>query len=259
MNFLDALLLGILEGLTEFLPVSSTGHLIMASQLLGLSQTDFQKTFEIVIQLGSILAVVILFRDKLFGSLELWKRLIIAFIPTGILGFLLYKLVKSLFAPLVVAVMLIAVGIIFLIVDYFYKEKEHQVQSVEGISYKQAFFIGFAQSFSMVPGTSRSGATIIGGLLAGLNRKTAVEFSFLLAVPTMFVATFYDVFKNYHTLSLGNWQYLLTGFIVAFIVAILAIKLFLAFISRYNFMPFAIYRILLGIVFLFYLNALSHL
>jgi undecaprenyl-diphosphatase len=253
MTTIESFILGVVEGLTEFLPISSTGHLILASWLMGIKQTEIQKVFEVAIQLGSIFAVVFLYRDKLFSSRKLWERLIIAFIPTGILGFLLYKIIKSLFSPYIVAVMLIVGGIIFIIVELLYKEKEHHISNVEEIPYIKAFFIGIFQSFAMVPGTSRSGATIIGGLLLGLNRKTAAEFSFLLAVPTMFVATFYDVFKHINEFHVDNWINLLVGFFTAFVFAIISIKFFLSFISKYNFIPFGIYRIIIGIIFLIFI------
>jgi len=253
VNLIDAFILGVVEGLTEFLPISSTGHLILVSWLLGIKQTETHKAFEVAIQLGSILAVVFLYKEKIFSSIQLWKRLIIAFIPTGILGFILYKLIKSLFSPYVVAIMLIVGGIIFIIVEKVYSEKEYHINDLESIPYTKAFFIGVFQSFAMVPGTSRSGATIIGGLLLGLSRKTAAEFSFLLAVPTMFVATFYDIFKHHSEFQIDNWLNLGLGFITAFIFAVFSIKFLLSFISKHSFIPFGIYRIIVGLVFLFFL------
>ena len=250
MNLLDAIILGIIEGLTEFLPISSTGHLILASKLLGLEQTNVHRTFEVAIQLGAILAVVVLFRNKIFTSINLWKKLIVAFIPTGILGLVFHKQVEALFNPVVVATMLIIGGIIFIILEYFYKSKEHHVSNTDDISYKQALIIGLAQSVAMVPGTSRSGATIIGGLLVGLQRKTAAEFSFLLAVPTMMAATAFTVVKHHNSFSFSNWEFLLAGFFTAFVVALITMKGFMAFISKFNFIPFGIYRIIIGIGYL---------
>ncbi|MDD3468141.1 MAG: undecaprenyl-diphosphate phosphatase [Campylobacterales bacterium] len=253
MGIFEAIILGILEGLTEFLPVSSTGHLILASKLMGISQTDVHKSFEVVIQLGSICAVIFVYFEKLFKDFTLMKKLAVAFLPTGILGFVLYKHIKALFAPETVAFMLIFGGVVFIALEYFYKEKEHHAHKIEDISYKQALLIGFAQSFAMVPGTSRSGATIIGGLLSGLNRKTAVEFSFLLAVPTMVIASAYDVLKHYHEMAGGDLSNLAAGFIAAFLVGLLAIKWFLKFVSKFSFVPFGVYRIILGVVFLYIL------
>ncbi len=251
MGILESIILGIIEGLTEFLPVSSTGHLILVSTLLGIEQTETHKTFEVSIQLGSILAVVFLYRDKLFSNITLWKKLIVAFIPTGTLGFFLYKVIKSLFDPSIVVFMLVLGGIFFILVELFYKKEPHPYHSVEDIPYYTAFAIGFFQSFAMIPGTSRSGASIIGGLLMGLDRKTAAEFSFLLAVPTMFIATGYDIFKHYNEFNLDNWMTLLVGFITAFIFAVISIKLLLRFISTHSFIPFGIYRIIIGVLFYF--------
>ena len=250
MSIVESIVLGIVEGITEFLPISSTGHLILASKLMGINQTDVHKAFEVSIQLGSILAVIFIYYQKIFHSVELWKRLIVAFIPTGTLGFLLYKLIKSLFSPYVVSIMLILGGIVFIILELLYKEKEHHIDDLEKIPYIKAFFIGIFQSLAMIPGTSRSGATIIGGLLLGLKRKTAAEFSFLLAVPTMLIATTYDVLKNFNSFKVYDFITLGTGFVTAFIFAVLTIKLFLKYISTHNFIPFGIYRIIIGLIFL---------
>jgi undecaprenyl-diphosphatase len=250
LNSLQAFILGVVEGLTEFLPVSSTGHLILASTLMGLQQTDTQKAFEVAIQLGSIMAVVFLYFERL-KDIQLLKKLIVAFIPTGIIGFVLYKLIKSLFSPFVVVFTLVLGGIILIAIEYYHRNKEYSIKTVDQIDYKKAFLIGLFQSVSMVPGTSRSGATIIGGLLLGLNRKTAAEFSFLLAVPTMFVATFYDVYKNHSNFNVADWSNLLIGFFTAFVFAILSIKFLLRFVSTHNFIPFGIYRIILGILYYF--------
>lgn len=255
MEFIYAIILGIVEGLTEFLPISSTGHLILTSELLGIKQDTFHKTFEVVIQLGSILAVLFIFSEKLFkNSLQLWIKLAIGFLPAGILGFLFYSYIKTLFAPITVSIMLILGGIVFIVIEIFYKEKEHHTNSIESITHKQALLIGFFQALAMIPGTSRSGATIIGGLLLGCTRKVATEFSFLLALPTMILASFYSLYKNYEVLTMDNFLVLAVGFIVAFFSALIAIKLFLGFVSRFNFIPFGIYRIILGIVFLYYLD-----
>jgi len=250
MEWFDALILGVVEGVTEFLPISSTGHLILVSSLLGIEQTNTHKTFEVVIQLGSILAVIFVFKKRLFHSLELWKRLIVGFIPTAILGFTLYKFIKSLFNSETVAYMLIVGGVVFILVELFYKEKDYHVDSVEQVSYKQAFLIGLFQSLAMIPGTSRSGTTIIGGILIGLKRKTATEFSFLLAIPTMLVATIYDMLKNYNEFDFSQAQALGIGFTTAFIVALIIVKWFLNFVKKHNFIPFGIYRIVIGFIFL---------
>lgn len=255
MEFIYAIILGIVEGLTEFLPISSTGHLILASELLEIPQDTFHKAFEVVIQLGSILAVLFVFYEKLFkNSLRLWIKLCIGFLPAGILGFLFYPYIKTLFSPITVSIMLIIGGIAFIVLEILYKEKEHHTTNIDTISFQQALGIGLFQALAMIPGTSRSGATIIGGLLLGCNRKVATEFSFLLAIPTMFIASGYSLIKNHSVLNLDNTLILSIGFVVAFFSAFLAIKLFLGFVSHFNFIPFGIYRIILGIIFLFYLD-----
>ena len=252
MNFLDAVILGIVEGLTEFLPISSTGHLIVVSGLLGLKQTEFQKSFEIAIQLGSILAVLTIFGRELFTDRELWKKLIVAFIPTGVLGLLLYKLIKGyLFNPYVVSFCLILGGIVFILVEFWLSKREPRIRDIKQIGYPQALAVGFFQSLAMIPGTSRSGATIVGGLLLGMDRTTAAKFSFLLAIPTMFVAVGYDLFKQRGELSLDNWQLLAVGFISAFVSAYIVVKWFLNFLKGHTLIPFGIYRIIAGLIFLF--------
>ena len=253
MTFFDSLILGIVEGITEFLPISSTGHLILVSHLLGLKQTAFEKTFEIAIQLGAILSVVYIYRERLIRSLELWKKLIAAFIPTGILGLLLHHYVEELFSPVVVCGALILWGIVFILVELLHNEKEHHVEKIENVSYLQAIGIGLFQSLAMVPGTSRSGATIIGGMVLGLKRYAATEFSFLLAIPTMFAATGFEIFKNFNSLHGTNSLILITGFIVAFISAFISVKWLLNYIKNHTFIPFGVYRILIGLIFLLFL------
>jgi undecaprenyl-diphosphatase len=249
MDILTSIIFGIVEGFTEFMPVSSTGHLILLSKLLDIKQNDFHKTYEIVIQLGSILAVVVIYyRD--FMNLEIIKKLIIAFIPTGIIGLLFYKLIRSFFDSNIVAYMLIIGGFIFIIVELFYIKKQNLIDDISKISYKKAFLIGLFQSISMIPGTSRSGATIIGGLLIGLDRHVAAKFSFLLAVPTMIIASCYDMFKHYETFDFTNITILAVGFVSSFIFALIAIKLFIKLLTKYGFVPFGIYRIIVGFLFL---------
>lgn len=254
MTLLDSILLGALEGVTEFLPVSSTGHLILASHMLGLEQTDAHKAFEVAIQLGSILAVLFLYAKDLIKDKSLWVKLAVAFVPTGALGFLFYKQIKALFGIETVSFMLIVGGIIFLIVEYFRRDKPIDAGKELGkLSYKEALIIGVFQSLSMIPGTSRSGATIIGGLLLGLRRKAAAEFSFLLAIPTMLVATAYDLFKHRTEMVVNDWSMLGVAFITAFIFAFFTVKAFVAFVGRHTFVPFAIYRIVIGVIFFYYI------
>ena len=253
MTILEAVILGVVEGLSEFLPISSTGHLILASTLLKINQTDAHKLFEVTIQSGAILAVVFLYRKQLASRADLLLKLCAAFIPTGILGFLLYKLVKSFFQPSTVSFMLIAGGIAFIVIERYLKNRPASVENIRDISYKQAVAIGLMQSISMIPGVSRSGATIMGGLLVGMGRKDATEFSFLLAIPTMLAATLYDIYKNFGVFSPGNWQLILAGFITSFIFAIIGIKGLLKFVTSHTFIPFGIYRIVAGVLFLLFL------
>ena len=254
MTIIEAIILGIVEGLSEFLPISSTGHLILASALLKLQQTESHKVFEVTIQSGAMLAVVWIYRRQLTAGSDLLKKLCFAFLPTGVLGFALYKLVKSFFQPSLVSYMLIAGGVAFLIIERYIKDRPVTVASIQEITYRQAFAIGLIQSLSMVPGVSRSGATIMGGLLIGMNRKDAAEFSFLLALPTMLAATVYDIYKNHAIFNLGDWQNILVGFITSFLFAVIGIKWLLKFITSHTFIPFGIYRIAVGILFLVFMS-----
>lgn len=257
MTLFDALILGALEGVTEFLPISSTGHLILASQLLGLQQTAAHKAFEVSIQLGSILAVLFLYAQRLLQDKTLWIKIAVAFLPTGALGFLLYKHIKALFGVETVSIMLIAGGVVFLLVEYLRRDKAiEDGKDLSELTMKEAFIIGIFQSLSMVPGTSRSGATIIGGLFSGLNRKSAAEFSFLLAIPTMFIATAYDLLKHRSELVVDDWSMLIIAFVTAFIFAFFTVKAFVGFVSRHTFVPFAIYRIIVGVIFFYFVATL---
>ncbi len=250
MHFLDAVALGIVEGITEFLPVSSTGHMILASHLLHLPDTEFLKSFEIIIQLGAICAVVALYY-RTFFNIEILKKLIIGFIPTGIIGLALYKIVKTylLGNEFVVLWALALGGIVLIIFELFHREREDSVEDIYLITNKQAFGIGLFQSISIIPGVSRSAATIVGGLLLGLKRATIVEFSFLLAVPTMAAATGLDLIKSYKSFSSSDAGMLAVGFIVAFAVALGAIKFLLQYIRTHTFIPFGVYRILAALLF----------
>jgi len=250
MSFIDAIILGIVEGLTEFLPISSTGHLILASTLLGLKQGGFQKTFEIVIQLGAILSVIFLYFERLKRDGALWIRIVTAFIPTGVVGFVLYKIIKHyLFSPYVVVVSLAIGGVVIILLELYFKRRKATILDPAQLGYKQALFIGLVQSLAVIPGTSRSASTIIGGMLAGMDRKSAVEFSFLLAIPTMFAATGYDMLKTGFSLTAHQWALIGTGFVVSFFSAVLAIKAFIAFVSRFTLIGFGFYRILAAAAF----------
>jgi len=251
LDIFQAIIIGIIEGFTEFLPISSTGHMIIASEFLGISQDALTKAYEVIIQFAAILAVMVIYKEKItFKQIDLWQKLFVAFLPLAIVGYIFKDQIKTLFTVEVVAWMFIVGGFIFLIVEYFYEEKKAHVTHVEKVNYKQALWVGIAQIFSLIPGTSRAGATIIGGLLVGLDRKTSMEFSFLLAIPVMAAVTGYDLLKHYQDFADANWGAFIAGFIAAFIVAYLTIKLFLAFIQRFTFVAFGIYRIIFGVILL---------
>jgi undecaprenyl-diphosphatase len=252
MSLWQTILMGIVEGITEFLPVSSTGHLILTSRLLNITQSNFLSSFEIAIQLGAILAVVLLYWKSLILEKEVLKRVMAAFIPTAVLGLFFYKFIKEVLmgSELVVVWALLIGGIILIVFEVLYKEKETSLDEIKTLSYKQSVLIGVFQSFAMVPGVSRSAATIIGGLSLGLKRKTIVEFSFLLAVPTMAAATGFDIIKNAADFSVDQIGLLAVGFMCAFFVAIVSIKFLLYFIKNHNFVVFGIYRIVIALFFL---------
>ncbi len=251
MDIFQAIIIGIIEGFTEFLPISSTGHMIVASEFLGVSQDALTKAYEVIIQFAAIMAVMLIYKEKItFKKIDLWQKLFVAFLPLAIVGFIFKDQIKALFTIEIVAWMFIIGGLVFLLVEYFYEEKKAHVTHVEKVNYKQALWVGIAQIFSLIPGSSRAGATIIGGLLVGLDRKTSMEFSFLLAIPVMAAVTGYDLLKHYQDFADANWDAFVAGFITAFIVAYLTIKLFLAFIQRFTFVAFGIYRIIFGVVLL---------
>jgi undecaprenyl-diphosphatase len=253
MTYLHTLILGIVEGVSEFLPISSTGHLILASYLLHLKQTDFQKSFEIAIQLGAILSVVVLYWRALLVNFEILKRVITAFIPTAILGFIFYKIIKRVLlgSNTVVLYSLLIGGVFLVLFELWHREKESATEELSAISYSKSFMIGLCQAVAMIPGVSRSAATIIGGLILGIKRKTIVEFSFLLSVPTMVAATGLDLMKSGRHFSLEEFHLLLMGFISSFIVALLSIRWLIHFIKNHTFISFGIYRILISLLFWF--------
>jgi len=256
MTIFDSIILGIIEGFTEFLPISSTGHLIVASEFLGIDQTDMTKAYEVIIQFAAILAVILNYKEKFtLKKIDLWTKVFLAFIPIGAVGFLFSHQIKELFSITVVATMFIIGGIIFLVVEKFFIPQETKlIDDVEKVSLKQALIIGLAQVFALIPGTSRAGSTIIGALLVGLSRRASAEFSFLLAFPVMSAVTAYDLLKHYHEFSDANLLTLGIGFIVSFIVAYLTIKLFLKFLEKFTFVSFGIYRILFGVVLLLFFH-----
>lgn len=252
MSFFDAIILAIVEGLTEFLPVSSTGHMIIVSSLFGIASDPFTKTFTVAIQLGAIFSVIVLYWKRFFQSADFYFKLLIAVLPAALLGFLLNDFIDQVLERIeVVAVMLILGGIVFLFIDKLFHETEEHGETE--VSYSTAFKIGLFQTIAMLPGVSRSASTIIGGLTQKLTKKTAAEFSFFLAVPTMFLATVYKLFKFYHSgSSFGTNEIMMlaVGNITAFVVAILAIKSFISFLTANGFRVFGYYRITLGVIIL---------
>lgn len=251
MTTFQAIILAIIEGAAEFLPISSTGHMILASAMMKLQDIEFVKTFEIVIQLGAIMAVVVLYIKRFFVSIDIYLKLIAAFIPTGVIGILAYKTVKTyLFNPFIVSAALIVGGVFLILLDKWTENKKSDYEKVEAISYLGAMKIGLFQSLAMIPGVSRSAASIFGGVYAGFDRKLATEFSFLLAIPTMFAASGKDLWESKDMIDIENIKLLLIGGAVAFVVALIAVKWFVAFVQKYGFKHFGYYRIALGLLFL---------
>jgi len=249
MTVFEATILGIVEGVTEFLPVSSTAHIALTSQMLGVPQNEFMSSFNIIIQIAPIFSIMIIYYNTLFQSLEIWKKLIASFIPTGAIGFLFHHQIEAMFSANSIVLWMIATGIFFLIVEFLYTKRGHNTEELENVTYKQAISVGFIQALSLIPGVSRSGSTILGGMLLGMKRETAMSFSFLLAIPTMTAASGYTLLKEYSTLSFDGISMIVIGFIVSFIVGWAAVKSFLALVGKYNFTPFGIYLIASGILF----------
>lgn len=250
MTYFEAIILAIIEGLTEFLPVSSTGHMIIGSALMGIEPSAFVKLFTIVIQLGTILSVLVLYWKRFFKSLDFYYKLVVAAIPASILGFVCNDLIDSLLeSPLMVGVMLVVGGIILLFVDKWFNKPI--VDDSDRISFKQAFIIGCYQCLALIPGTSRSASTIVGAMTQKLTRKAAAEFSFFLAIPMMLGASLVKLmkfFKEGHSFSGDEINLLIVGNIVGFIVAIIAIKSFIDILTKYGFKAFGWYRIVVGLV-----------
>ena len=252
MSWFDAIFLALIEGLTEFLPVSSTGHMVLASSFMGIGSDDFTKLFIIVIQLGAILSVFALYFKRFFQSIDFYIKLIVAFIPAAVLGVLFSDKIDDLLeSPLAVAISLLVGGVILLFVDSWFKDPK--IHSVEEINYTDAFKIGCFQCLAMIPGVSRSGATIVGGISQKMSRHVAAEFSFFLAVPTMLGATLMktlDYFQKHSEITSDQVNLLILGNVVAFIVAALVIKGFIGFLNKHGFRLFGWYRIVVGSVIL---------
>ncbi|MFO3665361.1 undecaprenyl-diphosphate phosphatase [Anaerococcus sp. ENR0831] len=288
IEFLKVLILSIVEGITEFLPVSSTGHLILVNEFVKLEPAEFSNAFNVIIQLGAIMAVVVLYfkrlnpwdyektgnyfpknYSKLNGqsrfyyrlthpdqrTIELWKRVIVGVLPAGVLGLLFDDFIdEHLFNPMVVATMLLIWGLIIIFVEKRNKKRNSFLNdNITNVSYKTVLAIGFFQALAMIPGTSRSAATIMGAMILGLSREAAAEFSFFLAIPTMLGATLLKVVKNVHGFTGSQWLLILAGMVLSFIVAYVVIKKFMEYISKHDFIPFGIYRIILSaVVFLYF-------
>ncbi len=247
MELINAILLAIVEGITEFLPISSTGHMIIVSSLLGINKSEFTKIFEVSIQFGAILSVVVLYWKRFFQSLDFYYKLFIAFLPAAVIGFLLNDYIDELLeSPAVVAVSLVLGGVVLLFADRWFNQPEESKE----VNYSLALKIGFFQTIAMIPGVSRSAATIIGGMSQKLTRQKAAEFSFFLAVPTMFAATAYKLLKGYKSIHSEDISILVIGNIVAFIVAMMAIKFFISILTKYGFKVFGYYRIAVGMLLL---------
>lgn len=245
MTVFQAIIIAIVEGITEFLPVSSTGHMIIAQSILGVESTDFVKAFTVSIQFGAILSVIVLYWKRFFQSWDFYLRLFVACLPL-VIAFLLEKQIDSMLeSVMTVAVALLLGGILLIFVDRWFDRPENENTK---LTYKKALIIGFFQIISVIPGVSRSAATIVGGMSQKLSRKSAAEFSFFLAVPTMFAASVLKLAGNYKLISAENINLLLIGNVVSFIVAIIAIKSFIAFLTRYGFKWFGYYRIVVGLV-----------
>jgi undecaprenyl-diphosphatase len=247
MSYLHAIIIAIVEGITEFLPISSTGHMIIAERLLGTEMSEFTKAFTVNIQFGAILSVIVLYWKRFFQSFNFYYKLFVAFIPAAILGFLFSDYIDSMLESVfVVALMLLLGGIFFLFVDKLFIHTDEKKEP----TYTNAFIIGLFQCIAMIPGVSRSAATIIGGMQQKLTRTKAAEFSFFLAVPTMAAASAYKLLKDYKHFNADNIGVLLLGNVVAFVVAMLAIKFFITYLQKHGFKVFGYYRIIVGAVLL---------
>ena len=292
IEFLKVLILSIVEGITEFLPISSTGHLILVNEFVKLNPAEFSNAFNVIIQLGAIFSVVVIYfqrlnpwdysktrkyfpknYEKLNGqsrfyfrlthpdprTMELWKRVIVGILPAGVLGFLFDDFIdEHLFNPMVVATMLLVWGLIIIFVEKRNKTRDNNVNdNIANVPYKTVLAIGFFQALAMIPGTSRSAATIMGAMILGLSREAAAEFSFFIAIPTMLGATLLKVVKNVHGFAGSQWLLIVIGMVLSFIVAYIVIKKFMEYIKKHDFIPFGIYRIILAIIVFMYFGIIK--
>lgn len=252
MDILHSIIMGIVEGITEFLPVSSTAHMVLSAKVLHIAQSDFVKSFEIIIQFGAILSVIVLYWKRFLVDFESLKRILAAFIPTAIVGFFMYKIVKSYLIgnESVIVWSLLLGGLILIVFELIHKEKESAIEDLSKIPYSKCIAIGLFQTLAMFPGVSRSAATIIGGLSLNLKRNTIVEFSFLLAVPTMLAASVLDLLKSGGSFTVSEFGILAVGFVVSFVVAIICIRFFVQYVQKHTFIPFGVYRIVVALIFM---------
>lgn len=254
MSILQSIIFAIVEGLTEFLPVSSTAHLVLTSQILGIVQSEFVKSFEIIIQLGAILAVVVLYFRELLINKKLWVSIIVAFLPSAVLGLFLYDFIKKQLIGngLVTALALIIGGLAFMAIDKLLSNKAKSSQTlIKDLGIKKLLSIGLFQCLAMIPGVSRSASSIFGGILTGLNKAEATKFSFFLAIPTMLAATTLDLYKSELSFSQQETTILLVGFVGSFVTALFAIKAFIKFVQKHSFTSFGLYRVIVGLYWLF--------
>ncbi len=253
MNFIQVLILSLIEGLTEFLPVSSTGHLILTSAIMGIEDEGFIKSFNIIIQFGAILSVLLLYWRRFLPNLDFYKKLVIAFLPAALIGLIVKSKIDLILGSVsVVAWALIIGGVILIWSDRYFQDHPGNIR-VEDMSWKDCLKLGLLQCFAFIPGVSRSGATIVGGLYLGMSRKEAAEFSFFLAVPTLAGATLIKSLGIVKTLDTSHWQLLIAGIVLSFLFALLAVKFFIGIVSRYGFKHFGYYRIALGVLILIFL------
>ncbi len=255
MSIFHSIILGVVEGITEFLPISSTFHLIYTSKLLGISQTEFQKFFEVFIQGGAILAVAILFFKEIIRDFDLIKKTVVAFIPTAVIGFILYKVIKNIFfeSSVLMLFMFVFVGLLFILVEWLVKKNKLKLKkSLKNLSYEEAFIIGLIQALAVVPGVSRAGSIILGMMFLDYKRDDAAKFSFILSVPTILAASGYDLFKMRSLIfnNMNNLGVLVIGFVVSFIFAMLAVKWLIGYLQKNSLFVFGVYRILLAIILL---------
>lgn len=251
MTYLQAIILAIVEGLTEFLPVSSTGHMIIVASLLGINTLEITKIFNVNIQFGAIMAVVVLYREKFFtlNNINFYLKLFVAFVPAAVFGLVLNDIIDQMLENvMIVAASLVLGGIVLVFIDKLFKDPLYHDE--KEITYLSSFMIGFFQVMAMIPGISRSAATIIGGMSQKLSRKLAAEFSFFLAVPTMFAASSYKLYKGYKLIKIEDIEILILGNVVAFLVGMIAIRFFITMLTRYGFKIFGYYRIVLGLILL---------